>query len=38
MTVSSLDGNGAKSLPADYRREVGKRRLYGIALLLALVV
>ncbi|MBC2886600.1 phosphonate ABC transporter, permease protein PhnE [Ochrobactrum sp. CM-21-5] len=38
MTVSSLDGNGAKSLLADYRREVGKRRLYGIALLLALVV
>ncbi len=38
MTVSSLDGNGAKTLLADYRREVGKRRLYGIALLLALVV
>ncbi|MBB5703498.1 phosphonate transport system permease protein [Ochrobactrum daejeonense] len=37
MTVSSLDGSGAKSLLADYRREVGKRRLYGIALLLALV-
>ncbi len=38
MTVSSLDGNGAKGLLADYRREVGKRRLYGIALLFALVV
>lgn len=38
MTVSSLDGNSAKGLLADYRREVGKRRLYGIALLLALVV
>ncbi|ERM02019.1 hypothetical protein Q644_18900, partial [Brucella intermedia 229E] len=38
MTVSSLDGSGAKSLLADYRREVGKRRLYGIALLLALVL
>ncbi len=38
MTISSLDGSGAKSLLADYRREVGKRRLYGIALLLALVV
>ncbi len=28
----------SKSLLADYRREVGKRRLYGIALLLALVL
>lgn len=38
MTVSSLDGNGAKNLLADYRREVGKRRLYGMSLLFALVV
>ncbi|WP_421566262.1 phosphonate ABC transporter, permease protein PhnE [Ochrobactrum sp. EDr1-4] len=38
MTVSSLDGNGAKNLLADYRREVGKRRLYGMWLLFALVV
>lgn len=38
MTVSSLDGNGAKNLLADYRREVGKRRLYGMCLLCALVV
>ncbi|MCL7998836.1 phosphonate ABC transporter, permease protein PhnE [Brucella sp. 21LCYQ03] len=38
MTVSSLDGNGAKNLLADYRREVGKRRLYGMLLLFALVV
>ncbi|MEJ5082012.1 phosphonate ABC transporter, permease protein PhnE [Ochrobactrum sp. MYb379] len=38
MTVSSLDGNGVKNLLADYRREVGKRRLYGMWLLFALVV
>lgn len=37
MTVSSLDGRGAKGLLADYRREVGKKRLYGIGLLFAFV-
>ncbi len=34
MTISSLDGSSAKNLLADYRREVGKKRLYGIGLLL----
>lgn len=34
MTITSLDGSSAKNLLADYRREVGKKRLYGIGLLL----
>lgn len=38
MTVSSVDGNGSKRLLADYRAEVGKRRLYSFGFLLALVV
>lgn len=36
--VSSVDASNAKGLLADYRREVGKKRLFGMGLLLAFVV